>query len=86
MSIGDFMVKQIFLNRIVELRKEANITQTELGKAIGVKRYIIDNLERGKSNPEYTIRVADYFKVSLDYLYGRTDVPNNPNISVSVSA
>ena len=69
------MEKQIFNIRVKELRKEANLTQTALAEAIGAKRHIIDDAERGRgyTNPEYTLRLADYFKVSLDYLYGRTD-------------
>ena len=69
------MLKKIFVSRLIELRKEAKLTQEGLGKAIGANRGIISNLESGLSltNPDYTIRLADYFDVSLDYLYGRTD-------------
>ena len=68
------MNKKIFANRIVELRKESKLTQKDLGLAIGLSRDVIHNIERGIStNLDYLIPLADYFKVSLDYLYGRTD-------------
>jgi len=66
--------KKIFLKRIKELREEANLTQKALGLAVGVNRDVIHTIERGQSyNPDHAVLLADYFKVSLDYLYGRTD-------------
>jgi len=64
----------MFSSRIIELRKEAKLTQPELGRIIGASRDDISNLERGFSyNPDYTLLLADFFNVSLDYLFGRTD-------------
>ena len=78
------MGKKIFLNRIVELRKESGLSQSELGRAIGVTRDCINTIERGQSfNPEHAILLADFFDVSLDYLYGRTDDRRNPCIQKS---
>jgi len=69
------MERKIFSDRIIELRKEAGLSQTALAKIIGADRYTIDNIERGQNlrNHDYTILLADYFDVSLDYLYGRTN-------------
>ncbi len=66
-----------FAERIKELRMEQGMTQEALGKVIGVKRYAVYTYERGLNYPEARclIMLADYFKVSLDYLVGRTDKP-----------
>ncbi len=66
-----------FAERIKELRLESGMTQTEVGDIIGVKRYAVYTYERGLNYPEVRclIMLADYFKVSLDYLVGRTDNP-----------
>lgn len=66
-----------FSERIKELRVENGMTQEEVGKIIGVKRYSVYSYEKGLNYPEVRglIILADYFKVSLDYLVGRTDNP-----------
>ena len=66
-----------FAERIKELRTEEGMTQEALGKIIGVKRYAVYTYERGLNYPEVRclIMLADHFKVSLDYLVGRTDNP-----------
>ena len=53
------------------------MTQTEVGDIIGVKRHSVYTYERGLNYPEVRclIMLADYFKVSLAYLVGRTDNP-----------
>ena len=66
-----------FAERIKELRLENGMTQTEVGDIIGVKRHSVYTYERGLNYPEVRglIMLADHFKVSLDYLVGRTDNP-----------
>ena len=66
-----------FSQRLLELRKQNNLTQEQLGKQINVSRYAILTYEKTKSYPdvEGLIALADYFKVSTDYLLGRTDNP-----------
>lgn len=62
-------------DRIKELRKEKNISQKALGKAIGVSQKAIDYWERGVNEPKasYIVAMADFFGVSTDYLLGRTE-------------
>ena len=64
-----------FAERIKELRLENGMTQTEVGDIIGVKRHSVYTYERGLNYPEVRclIMLADYFKVSLDYLVGLKD-------------
>ena len=68
---------EIFAERIRELRIEHGLTQEEVGKIIGVKRYAVYSYEKGRACPEMKglVALADYFDVSLDYLCCRTDQP-----------
>lgn len=66
-----------FASRVKSLREANGLSQDALGQIIGVKRYSIYTYEKGKNYPDvpHLIALADYFKVSTDYLLGRTDVP-----------
>ena len=67
---------------ISRLRKENHITQDELAKAVGVSAQAVSKWENGGvPDIELLPRIADYFKVSIDTLFGRnitdyTDVEN----------
>jgi len=54
------------------LRKEAKITQEQLANHLGVSAQAVSKWENG-SFPEGDLlpRIAEYFQVSIDYLYGR---------------
>jgi transcriptional regulator with XRE-family HTH domain len=56
--------------KIKQLRKERNISQTELAKIIGVHQSHIGRYERDESTPTaYVIKkLAEVLKVSADYL------------------
>jgi len=56
--------------RIRECRKLKKMSQSELAEAIGVSDNTISNMETGNNNVklENIEKVADFFKVSLDYL------------------
>ena len=62
------------------LRKNAGITQVELGKAVGLTQIAISDIERGKklTSVEVLAKIADYFAVSVDFLLGRSDDPAPP--------
>ena len=64
--------------RLLQLRKEANLTQDELAVILKINKHSISSYERGKSEPsdEIKIAIANYFNVSVDYLLGVTDVPS----------
>lgn len=68
------MNKNILGSMIQSLRKDRGITQEELGKAIGVTAQAVSNWECG-GMPDAGLLpdIANYFGVSIDYLYGRTD-------------
>lgn len=64
-----------FSERLRELRKSKKITQSELGKMVGVSRQSISSYERINKEPGMRplIQLADYFNVSIDYLVRRSD-------------
>ena len=66
-----------FSERIRSLRLERGMTQEEVGKIIGVKRYSVYGYEKGQNYPDVPglIALAECFEVSLDYLVGRTYDP-----------
>jgi transcriptional regulator with XRE-family HTH domain len=59
--------------RLKELRKQKNISQTDLAKALNMKQTTISSYEKGKTQPpiEVLIDIANHFNVSLDYLLER---------------
>jgi len=65
-------------SRIKYLREKNNISQIEFAKKIGVSNTVLSRYESGDRKPDYDTlnRIADYFEVSVDYLLGRTDIPN----------
>lgn len=66
--------------KIIQLRKERHINQTQLANAVGVSQQTITKWETGRSEPKSSAlrAIADYFNVSADYLLGRK-YPNNLN-------
>lgn len=63
-------MKSYFSENIKTLRKYKKITLEELSEAINVSKSAISDYENDKFSPAIFIcrKIADYFKVSLDYL------------------
>lgn len=59
------------------IRIEHNLTQKQVAEGIGITEQSYQRYEYGKVIPSTTVilALADYFDVSLDYLCGRSDVP-----------
>ncbi|MCM1179943.1 MAG: helix-turn-helix domain-containing protein [Clostridium sp.] len=70
--------------RIKQLREELGITQSELGKKLGVVKQTISSWENDVSNPnnEAIALMANIFNVSTDYLLGNS---NNSSLRESLS-
>jgi transcriptional regulator with XRE-family HTH domain len=64
MKIGD---------RIVQLRKEKGLSQTDLAAAIKASREAISKYERNEAVPsvEVASKIAEVFEVTIDYLIGK---------------
>ena len=62
--------------KIRNLREDAHLNQTEVGKAVNMTQRKVSYLECGKYEPSVDdiIALCHYFKVSADYLLG---IPNN---------
>ena len=65
-------MKNIFCERLRELRIEKNMGQIELANALSVSKGIISLWENGLREPKLSnlIVLAEYFQVSIDYLVG----------------
>ena len=63
--------------RLYKLRKAAGLSQKELGDLLAVSHHTISSYEKDKSDPndEIKIKLAKYFRVSVDYLVGMIDDP-----------
>lgn len=61
--------------RIALLREKHALTQEDLANKLGISRASLSHYETSRREPDYdTInKIASFFKVSIDYLVGRTD-------------
>lgn len=66
-----------FSKRLQRLREREKVKRHVLSELCGMDRGAIRRYERGERKPtlEATIKIADHFGVSLDYLVGLTDKP-----------
>lgn len=78
----DYSAKNLFSERLRELRKNKNLSQKDLGDIIGVAANSISQYESGVREPSVEIlnKLADLFNVSIDYLLCR----NENDISVPI--
>ena len=67
--------KEIFSENLKLYRKELELTQADLAKAIGVSRAVISYWENGKKEPSITnlALICKYFNVDSDYFIGLKD-------------
>ena len=64
-------------NKIAELRKEKGLTQEALANALSVSNQAVSKWEANQSCPDILLlpQIADFFDVSMDYLFGREKNP-----------
>ena len=67
----------IVAERLKTLRECIGLSQKDLAGKLGISQSGVNRYENSQSEASYkTLLVyADYFDVSLDYIYGRTDQP-----------
>jgi len=70
--------------RIIELRKQQNISQVQIAAALGISRQAVSKWENDQSVPDMTnlIRLADLFGTDTEYL--ATGVHSKLKVSPSV--
>lgn len=83
LGLSDYNVKtprkeidfNILPKRLLEIRKQANLTQAELSEKVGFSQRTYSDYERGKFTPTTSklCYIAMYYNISFDYLVGRTD-------------
>ena len=63
--------------RLRGLRESLRISQAKLAELSGTNQSSVNRYEHGQAEAPYKILLwyADYFDVSLDYIFGRTDKP-----------
>ena len=69
-------MREILAERLKKCRKEAGLTQWQTAVYCDITEKAYQNYELMTREPklEILVRIADVFKVSLDYLSGRTDI------------
>ena len=63
--------------RLRELRQSAKLSQAKIAAIVGSRQSAVARFESGEAHvpADVMVRYADYFDVSLDYIFGRTDKP-----------
>ena len=75
-GVNNLMVANQPGKRIKELRIEKNLLQEKLAGYLNVSQQTVSKIETGTSDIPYDllIQLADFFKVSIDYIYGRIEI------------
>lgn len=68
--------------RLKELREERKYLQIDIANMLGVSRSTYTQYETGKSEPDFSTvsKLTEIFNVSMDYLFGKTDIRNYDDI------
>lgn len=68
----------IFSSRLKELRTSKGLSQQKLADCLGTSKSSVNMYERGEREPglEMVENIADFFNVDVDYLFGKSDIPN----------
>jgi len=61
--------------RIRDLREDKDLTQKQMGEILFCSQRVYSNYERGELDipTEILIKLADFHRVSVDYILNRTD-------------
>lgn len=70
----------MYFRRIYDLREDHDYTQKAVAEYLGIQPNVYRRYEKGaRSFPvDIIVKLADYYRVSTDYLLGRTDDPSPP--------
>ena len=71
-----YLLKEV-AERLRFLRESVKLSQVKMAEIVGVKQSSLNRYELNQASPtfETLTRYADYFDVSMDYIFGRTDNP-----------
>lgn len=70
-------MQEILSYRLRDCRKKSGYTQREVSIYCDITEHAYQNYEAGRQEPKLSIimRIAAFYKVSIDYLVGLTDDP-----------
>lgn len=70
----------LYLRRVYDLREDNDLSQKAIAEYLGIQPNVYRRYEKGlRDFPLHVIiKLADYYKVSTDYLLGLTDDPTPP--------
>ena len=63
--------------RLKTLRLEAKLTQNEIAKKLQISKMTYSYWENGKRNPKNVQQIADFFNVTVEFLYYETNFSGN---------
>jgi transcriptional regulator with XRE-family HTH domain len=65
-----------FGERLIQVRKKKNLSQSDIGKLIGINGDAYGRYERNEVRPtiEMAVKIASSMDISLDFLTGNTDI------------
>ncbi len=74
-----------FARIITLLRKERGLSQKEAAYELGVSQALLSHYENGKRECglDFVVTAADFYRVSCDYLLGRTQVRTGATIAIT---
>ena len=68
----------MYLPRLKDMREDHDLTQKEVAALLGIDQHVYSTYETGKREIplHLLLTLADHYRVSTDYLLGRTDKRN----------
>lgn len=84
---------QELAQRLKSLRESVSLSQAKIAKMLNTTQASINRYENGQSTPPPKVLLwyADFFDVSMDYIFARTDQPqgklyeNKPNVIEAIT-
>lgn len=69
----------VFPERLRRLREKKRVSRYVLSELCGLDPDTVRRYENGQAKPsaDSLASIADYFGVTMDYLYGVSDIPQN---------
>lgn len=63
----------MYLKRLRSLREDSDLSQKDIANILGIQQTVYSRYERGYQNIplEHLVKLADYYEVSLDYIFER---------------
>ena len=63
----------MYLKRLRDLREDHDLLQKDVAEILGISQTVYSRYERGYQNIplEHLVKLADYYNVSLDYIFER---------------